>query len=501
MIGRILLLITLLSPFPFYGQIFPDLTSQHFFDNLGEDIPTAITRDNQGFIYLGGNSVIPDEMDPNCANIWLIKVSPAGEIYWEHEVRLNGCEELRDMVATRDGGLIFVGVTGSIVNGEEQGSEEYGGNYFAGKIDSLGQLDWIQSYGGSQLDQAYGLAEGLYREYMLVGSTHSPDGQVGKHIGMSDLWTLKVDTRGQPRFSQVLGSPGNDWGTSVDLTREGDYLVAGYTQPDNRSDQKGNGWILRMMPSGEILWNKQMGKPYGGYFADVKATTNGQVVAAGYRLNEEGNRDFWWVKLDENGEIIWQRTLRGADQEQLTSLDITEDGGLIMGGYSEYLQGGGPYTKGGDDFWLVRTDSMGRVMWRKTFGGMNHERCKGVIAYEPGVYYAVGEKVNRFTRGETGANHDYWMLRVEERSEVSINASIFVRANDLRIDRLQPTRFRAVCDYGDRYLWDFGDGTTSEEPNPLKTYHISGTYEVKLTVFVNDNCQQTVTLERLLEVW
>ena len=149
-------------------------------------------------------------MDQDCANIWLIKVSPEGETFWEHELRLNGCEELRDMVATRDGGLLFVGVTGSIVNGEEQGSEEYGGNYFAGKIDSVGELDWIQSYGGSQLDQAFGLAEGLYRE-MLVGSTHSPDGQVGEHIGMSDLWTLKVDTKGQPRFSQVLGSPGNDW--------------------------------------------------------------------------------------------------------------------------------------------------------------------------------------------------------------------------------------------------------------------------------------------------
>ena len=72
----------------------------------------------------------------------------------------------------------------------------------------------------------------------------------------------------------------------------------------------GYGWLLKMMPSGEVLWNKQMGDPYGGYFADVKSMKNGQVVAVGHRLNELGNKDFWWVKLDENGEIIWQRTMR-----------------------------------------------------------------------------------------------------------------------------------------------------------------------------------------------
>ena len=49
----------------------------------------------------------------------------------------------------------------------------------------------------------------------------------------------------------------------------------------------------------------------------------------------------------------------------------------------------------------MRTDSMGRIIWRKTFGGIANERCYGVITYEPGVYYALGEKVKPlYPRGE-----------------------------------------------------------------------------------------------------
>ncbi|MCB0841494.1 MAG: PKD domain-containing protein, partial [Bacteroidetes bacterium] len=83
----------------------------------------------------------------------------------------------------------------------------------------------------------------------------------------------------------------------------------------------------------------------------------------------------------------------------------------------------------------------------------------------------------------------------------SIQAGIFVRGDDNKITRQQPTRFRARYKYGERFLWDFGDGTTSTEEQPLKTYDISGMYDVKLTVFVNENCQETIILNPPLEVW
>jgi hypothetical protein len=503
MARALLVIISFFSCHIVLGQLFPDLVVNRFYDNLGEEVPRRLIPSRDGNLFIGGNSVIPDEMGDNCANIWLLKVDTMGLIIWEHEVRLSGCEELRDLIATRDGGVVFAGVTGSIVNSEEQGDEEYGGNYFVGKVDSVGRLEWIQSYGGSQLDQAFGLSEGLYREYMVVGSTHSDDGQVGQNSGMSDLWTLKIDTKGHTRYSQVLGTPGNDWGTAVDRTQAGDYLIAGYTQTEAEQARNatGQGWLVRLMQSGKLMWDKTLYQPYGSYLADVKETAQGDLILGGYRKSQSGDRDFWWLRAGPTGKVKWEESIEGPDDEQVTCLDLTADGGYILGGYSIPRKGGGAYAKGGEDFWLIRTDSTGRVIWRKTFGGPHHERCLDVVAYRPGVYYAIGEKVNRFTRGESKANQDYWMVRIDEHEQRDINADIFVRADDFRIDRMQPTRFRAICDYGDRFLWDFGDGTTSEQAQPLKTYKISGTYQVTLTVFVNETSQQTVTLEQALEVW
>ena len=501
--GSILLIFSVLSCLPLMGQWFPNLVNHHFFDNLGEEHPSRLIKSPDGNLFIGGNSVIPGEMEEDCANIWLLKIDTAGQILWEHELRLNGCEELRDLVATKDGGLVFAGVTGSIVNGEEQGSEEYGGNYFAGKMDSIGRLTWIQSYGGSQLDQAFGLAEGMYREYMLVGSSHSDDGQVGHSLGLSDLWTLKIDTKGQPRFSQVLGTQQNDWGTAVATTPTGDYLVAGYTQGPHepQAGDQGQGWLLRLTQSGEVAWNQALNQPQGGYLADLAIGKSNRATAVGHRINEKGDQDFWWVQLNETGEVTWQKDLVGPDQESLSCVAACEDGGWILGGYSEPFHGGGPYAKGGEDFWLIRTDSLGQVLWRKTFGGGEDERCVDVVAYSPGVFFALGGKVNHFTRGMSKANQDYWLVKIEEKNLSDLEAEIFVRANNYRINRLEPTRFRARCNFGDRFLWDFGDGTTSEEEHPLKTYKISGTYEVTLTVFVNEHCQKTVRLPKLLEVW
>jgi len=499
----LLLIISFLACQPLLGQMFPDLVLHRFYDNLGQDVPRRLVKSPDGHLIIGGNTVVEEDWGKDCANVWLLKVDTLGDIIWEEEVRLDGCEELRDLIATEDGGVVFAGVTTSLVDGQEQGGEGYGGNYFVGRVDSFGQLEWIQSYGGSQLDQAYGLVEGLYHEYMVVGGTHSNDGQVGESKGMSDLWTLKIDTKGNTRHSKVLGSPLNDWGTAIALSRNGDYLITGYTHSRSRSDTHlpGQGWLLRLQQSGEPRWEKTLHRDRGGFLADVHETPDSNLVMVGYHEGPNLTRDFWWMSTSADGSIRWEWHPEGPDDEQLTCMDLCADGGYILGGYSVPREGGDPYAKGGEDFWLIRTNRYGQIIWRNTYGGPFHERCTDVVAYRPGVYYAIGEKVNRFTRGKDKADKDFWLVRVRELPADSIKPDIFVRTKDFRIDRKTPTRFRAQFEHGDRFLWEFGDGTTSREPSPLKSYDLAGSYQVKLTVYANETCRKTITLSRELEVW
>ena len=486
------------------AQVFPHLVFQKFYDNLGVDIPRQIIKAQDGNLFIGGNTLLEEDGN-QCSNIWIIKVDTLGEMIWEQEVVISGCEELRDLVPTEDGGMIFSGVTNSLISHEEKGDEAFWGDYLIGKMNAEGTLEWLESYGGSNLDQANGLVAGIYREYMIIGSSHSKDGDVGENYGMSDLWALKVDTKGQRRFSKVIGGPKNEWGNDVTLCQNGDYLMAGFSnsQPnqDAASSMYGNGLLLRMTQSGTMVWQKTFPCPNGGFFTGVRETKTGEIVVIGNYHDGKQGHDFWWLLLDANGNLITEQVLEGPNDEYLTCMDLCQDGGALFAGYSLDIGRQGTLAKGGDDFWLVRTNEEGKLIWRQTYGGPDNERGAAILSYRPGVIYAVGNKINRFTRSERKPDEDFWLLKIEEYPSDSIQAGIFVRAKDYRINREVPTRFRALHQYGERFFWDFGDGTTSTEEQPLKSYKLSGMYHVRLTIYANENCQETVELSQLLEVW
>ena len=506
---RIVLLFLLLAFFtlPVEAQLFPQLEFQKFYDNLGDDSAQKLVKSTDNQLIIGGNTIMYDSTGTGCPNVWIIKVDTLGLVIWEREIIMDGCEELRDMIATEDNGVMFTGVTTSMIPHEERGDKAYWGDYFIGKIDQFGTVEWLQSYGGSNLDQANGLVQGVYREYMVVGGSHSPDGDVGRNYGMSDIWALKVDSKGKTRSSKVLGGGQSEWANTVTLCENGDYLIAGFgnSKPDAtaRMSLFGNGMLVRMNRSGIVSWEKKFPCPRGGFFTKVIERSDGNLIVAGTYQSKHSGKDFWWMNLDSEGNRQNEIILNNYDDEYITGATVCNDQGTLLGGYSISKGRMGEYAKGGDDFWLIRTSFHGQIVWKKTYGGPDDERCADLIEYSPGVYYAVGEKYNRFSNdpNRRKADKDFWLLKINELPADSIQAGIFVRGDGNRITRQKPTRFRARYKYGERFLWDFGDGTTSTEEQPLKTYDISGMYDVKLTVFVNENCQETIVMDPPLEVW
>lgn len=486
------------------AQLFPVLKFQRFYDNVGIDKPRSLIKSTDANLIMGGETIMHDSLASGCGNIWILKVDTLGEIIWEREIKMSGCEELRDMVNTDDGGILFTGVSNSLIPHEEKGDDNYWGDAFLGKLDSLGQVEWLQSYGGNQLDIGNAIAKGRYRDFMVAGISHSHDGVAKKNIGMADILILKVDNRGNVRFSQVIGGQQNDWANGISTAEEGGYILAGMSNsPEMGKDALGlygNGLIARLSVTGRLIWQETYACPFGGYLSEVYQRPDSRIIAAGNYHTQVKAQEIWWLMLTAEGKVIREQFIGGPDNDYLSKMIHASLGGYLLGGYALSGSGSGNYAMGGDDFFLYRLDEEGRVIWKESFGGPNNERCMDVIEYSPGVYYAIGEKKNYFTHKKSGDN-DYWLLKVVERRSEEINASIYVRATDFRINRDTPTRFRARCNYGEKFFWDFGDGTTSQEKNPLKTYTIPGVYEVKLTVYVNESSSQTVMLEQELQVW
>ena len=188
--------------------------------------------------------------------------------------------------------------------------------------------------------------------------------------------------------------------------------------------------------------------------------------------------------------------------EYATSIQETSDGGYIMSGYSKYINLSNKYIKGGEDFWVFRLNARGDVIWTNTFGGRDDERGIDVIEYSPGVYYALGVKRNNFkNEGKTDRENDWWLLRIDETVCEDTDVKIYSSLTNSTAYVNKNFKLKALCNKGERFLWDFGDGTTSKEKEPVKKYEQPGVYEIKVTVFINENCFKTVQMDDYIMVW
>lgn len=485
------------------AQTFPVLHTQQFFDNLGNDQAAALVRSADGHLILGGTTYLFEQDETQCSNVYILKVDTVGRIIWERDLAISGCQELRDLYPSSDGGVLFAGVSNTMIQHAEDGDQTYGGDFLIGKIDELGQVAWLKTFGGPKLDFANAIAQGKEGTYLAGGGSHSQKTPHFNGSTMSDIRLLWLNQEGGEQDSLWFGGRENDWVTSIEACQNGDFLLAGYSNSTRRSTEEnrlyGNGWLMRLTSAGTVRWQHMFPCPKGGYFSQVIEDHKGRIMVVGNQASDRNGKQFWWLWLDEFGQPIREEMMDGPNDEWLEAVALCSDGGFLLGGRGRSKGANGPYAKGKADFWLIRLDEQGDVSWRNTYGGPNNERCKDVIEYSPGRFFALGDKYNDFDRGAS-TDKDLWLLEIRESNCDELNPSIFVRAPKFKVKRDEAVRFRARHRHGDRFYWTFGDGTTSTLEQPLKTYEFPGVYQVSLTVFANERCQRTVWLEKPLKV-
>ncbi|MEZ4687702.1 MAG: hypothetical protein R3B47_17060 [Bacteroidia bacterium] len=470
------------------AQYFPNLEWQRFYGKKGDDRPEAMALASDGSLLLGGSTVThrPDEEPDH--NAWVVKVDTNGYELWEREVRLPGRQEITDLRATEDGGVIFCGSSSDITGHPEPASPQFRSDFFVGKLNALGEVEWLKHYGGSGFDRALCLTRGVYNEWLVAGLAHSPGGvgEVKKNMGQSDLWMLKLDDQGEIRLNQSLGGAYSDWANSVVACRNGDFVLAGYSSSPSLDrgpvSAYGNGWIMRLDPQGNVLWTRLFYCAQGGGFSKVIEMEDERLALVGTRANENGQHQGWFLKLSPDGARVQEELFSLAGQHELTCIASCEGGGLLLGGYSQGDTG--PEARGDSDFWLYRLNAQGEVVWRNAYGGPDFERCMEVLEAGPGLYYALGQKVNDFDKQTGSRGKDFWLLKIREYDCKHLQASIFVRTSDGSLPVNQRVRFRAEHEFATDFEWDFGDGTSSLKSDPLKAlpaWHVPA----GLTVYAN----------------
>jgi hypothetical protein len=193
--------------------------------------------------------------------------------------------------------------------------------------------------------------------------------------------------------------------------------------------------VVKLDSLGNIQWDKTVGGDFADEFSDLKQTTDGGYILGGNSVSDssgektENSRglinwwiDYWVVKLDSLGNVQWDKTIGGNDQDILTSLQQTTDGGYILGGFS-YSDSSGEKTESKhrlSDYWVVKLDSLHNIQWDKTIGGNDADQLSTVKERKENRYVlggtsysdAAGNK-NDTSRGSA----DFWIVALVDETD------------------------------------------------------------------------------------
>ncbi|MFQ5586964.1 MAG: hypothetical protein ACE5GF_09115, partial [Thermodesulfobacteriota bacterium] len=260
---------------------------------------------------------------------------------------------------------------------------------------------WAKTYGGTSDEVASSIQQTSDGGYIVAGWTASFG------AGFRDSWILKLNADGTVAWQKTFGGIGIfDEVSSIQQTSDGGWIAAGVT--DSSGAALTDIWIVKLFPDGTVDWQKR----YGGSSREdvdvaIQQTADGGYIVGGH--TQSFGRvfdDFWILKLDPIGNVTWQKTYGGTEDDRVTSIQqTTPDGGYIVAGWTKSF-GAGPL--GASDFWVLKLDRFGGVTWNQTYGGTGFEQPASIQQTADGGYIVAG-----YTSSFGAGFYDFWIVKLD----------------------------------------------------------------------------------------
>ncbi|MDB3905503.1 T9SS type A sorting domain-containing protein [Crocinitomicaceae bacterium] len=230
-------------------------------------------------------------------------------------------------------------------------------------------ISWQKCLGGSSSEEGYDIKQTSDGGYIVAGSSQSSDGDLSSNSGSADYWIVKLDGNGNITWEKSFGGSNMDVAHSIKQTNDGGYLVSGISSSSNGDVTDTNGgrdyWILKLDPTGNLIWQKAVGGDGTDVAYSIDETDDGGAIIAGFSTSTNGNisgnhgdSDYWIIKLDQSGNYLWQQTIGGSGTDDPKSIKQTSDGGFIIAGYSYSEDGDLTRNQGSSDYWVVKLEEV-----------------------------------------------------------------------------------------------------------------------------------------------
>jgi len=343
---------------------------------------------------------------------------------WDYRFGGTDYDFLNYFTQTRDGGFILGGYSGSGVSGDKTQPGWGQLDYWIVKLDAAGIKEWDKRFGGTEQDVLSSVEQTSDGGYIIGGysASQATGDKTQMSRGLDDYWIVKTDSLGNKIWDKRYGGANDELLTMVLQTSDGGYIIAGYSGSgiggDKTTINKGlhDYWIVRTDSIGTVLWDKDFGGTDYDFLTNLLIANDGGFLLGGASSspagpdksqNIWGANDVWIVKTDSLGNKQWDADYGGFDYDQVNSFSKTNDGGYILGCYSASGISGNKTqdTWGTGDVWLIKIDSAGNIQWDKDFGGTDIEDGIGsVFQNSDGGFYITCNSFSGISGNKTEVN-------------------------------------------------------------------------------------------------
>ncbi|MBM3331189.1 hypothetical protein FJY68_04965 [candidate division WOR-3 bacterium] len=324
---------------------------------------------------------------------WLLRLNSGGDTLWTRTYG-TGLDERGEVVeSTSDGGYIICGAALVTTSGD----------IWLIKTNAAGDTQWTRKYPGANDSRGYVAVQTADGGYIVSGMT------AAFGAGSGDIYLIKTDVSGDTQWTRTYGGSDLELGYALPTPDQG-FAIGGSTSTFGSGGS--DIYAVKADSLGNPIWTKTYGGANRDDGAQVILTSDGgYIMAASTQSRGAGQSDAWLLRLDSNGDTLWTRTYGGADYDEVYGVDTTADGGFIFTGQTR------SFGAGGEDVWLLRTNSSGDTLWTRTFGGAGSD-LGAVVIETPDLGFAVMGFTNSYGAG----GYDLYMIKTDANGSLAVDA-------------------------------------------------------------------------------
>jgi hypothetical protein len=307
-------------------------------------------------------------------------------------------------------------------------SNKGGSDFWIVQLTPSGDTVWSKTYGGFHNDDLFAIKHNALGGIAAFGTTRSTGGDVGNNPGVIGAWLLTTDINGNQLSSRVYAGDLGEQGIDMLALADGYALLVQSTSPElEGAINNGNFdyWVARVNNSGAVTWANF----YGGTDADIpmriRRISGGFIVAGasnstdGLVIGNKGGFDYWIVRMDINGNVVWAKTYGGSDDDMANDIVPLDDGSFLVIGDSESNDGDKTQAFGNSDVWIIKIDADGNLIWEKTYGGSNDDiGLRGELLSNGIVTVTSSTKSDDGNLNGNKGGADAWVLFIDQDGEI-----------------------------------------------------------------------------------